>query len=85
MTGTTLFTVSRLLSAWEARGMVRPRREAVAICDVQSLRAIGKGDESLYAEDPVAVSQGLPARRAASRRSDRLPLVALAASFRIVL
>jgi CRP-like cAMP-binding protein len=40
MTGTTLFTVSRLLSAWEARGVVRPRREAVAICDVQSLRAI---------------------------------------------
>lgn len=40
MTGTTLFTISRLLSAWEARGMVRPRREVVTICDVQSLRAI---------------------------------------------
>jgi len=37
MTGTTLFTVSRLLSAWEVRGAVRPRREAVAICDVQKL------------------------------------------------
>jgi CRP-like cAMP-binding protein len=54
MTGTTLFTVSRLLSAWEARGMVRPRREAVAICDVQSLRAIGKGDESLYSMEAVS-------------------------------
>ena len=54
MTGTTLFTVSRLLSAWEARGMVRPRREAVAICDVQSLRAIGRGDESLYSMEPVS-------------------------------
>lgn len=42
MTGTTLFTVSRLLSAWEARGMVRPRREAVAICDVQSLREVSE-------------------------------------------
>jgi CRP/FNR family transcriptional regulator, nitrogen oxide reductase regulator len=42
MTGTTLFTVSRLLSAWEARGMVRPRREAVTICDVQSLRALSE-------------------------------------------
>jgi len=42
MTGTTLFTVSRLLSAWEARGVVIPRREAVAICDVQSLRAISE-------------------------------------------
>lgn len=40
MTGTTLFTVSRLLSAWGARGTVRPGREAVAICDVPSLRAI---------------------------------------------
>lgn len=42
MTGTTLFTVSRLLSAWEARGMVRPRREAVTICDVQLLRAMSQ-------------------------------------------
>jgi CRP-like cAMP-binding protein len=42
MTGTTLFTVSRLLSAWEQCGVVRPRREAVAICDVQSLRAISE-------------------------------------------
>ena len=42
MTGTTLFTVSRLLSAWEARGMVRPRREAVTICDLQSLRAVSE-------------------------------------------
>lgn len=42
MTGTTLFTVSRLLSAWEARGMVLPRREAVTICDVQSLRAVSE-------------------------------------------
>jgi CRP-like cAMP-binding protein len=40
MTGTTLFTVSRLLSAWEGRGLVRPRREAMTICDVPSLRAI---------------------------------------------
>ncbi len=42
MTGTTLFTVSRLLSAWEARGVVEPRREAVAICDVQSLCALSE-------------------------------------------
>jgi len=42
MTGTTLFTVSRLLSTWEARGMVTPRREAVAILDPQSLRAVSE-------------------------------------------
>jgi CRP-like cAMP-binding protein len=40
MTGTTLFTVSRLFSIWEARGIVRPRREGVTICDVPALRAI---------------------------------------------
>jgi CRP/FNR family transcriptional regulator, nitrogen oxide reductase regulator len=42
MTGTTLFTVSRLLSSWEARGMVRPRRESVTICDIESLRAVSE-------------------------------------------
>ena len=42
MTGTTLFTVSRLLSAWEARGIVKPRREAVTVFDLQSLRGISE-------------------------------------------
>lgn len=42
MTGTTLFTVSRLLSAWESEGMVRPRREAVTVCDAQSLRTVSE-------------------------------------------
>jgi CRP-like cAMP-binding protein len=40
MTGTTLYTVSRLLSAWEARGLVKARREVVEICDVQLLHAV---------------------------------------------
>lgn len=42
MTGTTLFTVSRLFSAWESRAMLIPRREAVIICDVQLLRAVSE-------------------------------------------
>jgi CRP-like cAMP-binding protein len=42
MTGTTLFTVSRLLSAWEERGMVKPRRESVTVCDVEALNAISE-------------------------------------------
>jgi len=53
MTGTTLFTVSRLFSAWESLGMVRPGRESVSICDVPMLRAIGSGDNSLGFEEPV--------------------------------
>ena len=44
MTGTTLFTVSRLISAWEERGVVKPSREAVSICDVPSLCAISEED-----------------------------------------
>jgi CRP/FNR family transcriptional regulator, nitrogen oxide reductase regulator len=49
MTGTTLFTVSRLLSAWKLRGLVRTRRqEVMTICDVASLRAIY--DEELVGE-----------------------------------
>jgi CRP-like cAMP-binding protein len=40
MTGTTLYTVSRLLSGWEARGLVKARREVVEICDVQLLHAV---------------------------------------------
>ena len=40
MTGTTLFTVSRLFSTWEALQILKPRREAVAICDLPGLRII---------------------------------------------
>jgi CRP/FNR family transcriptional regulator, nitrogen oxide reductase regulator len=40
MTGTTLFTVSRLLGVWEARGLVNLSRDSVTICDVESLRKI---------------------------------------------
>ena len=37
LTGTTLFTVSRLLSQWQERGIVSPRREAVAVRNVPAL------------------------------------------------
>jgi CRP-like cAMP-binding protein len=40
MTGTTLYTVSRLLSAWEAHGLVNSRRVSVMISDVRSLRKV---------------------------------------------
>ena len=62
MTGTTLFTVSRLFSAWEALGMVRPGRESVSICDVPLLRAIGGGDNSLRSEEPVLGHEATPSR-----------------------
>jgi CRP-like cAMP-binding protein len=37
MTGTTLFSVSRLLSKWGEEGFVLPRREAVVVLDAGRL------------------------------------------------
>jgi CRP-like cAMP-binding protein len=42
LTGTTLFTVSRLLSQWEKLGIVSSRREAVIVCDIQALTALSE-------------------------------------------
>lgn len=40
MTGTTLYTVSRLLSRWEAEGLVSTGRERVVLCNLQQLTAL---------------------------------------------
>ena len=40
MTGTTLYTVSRLLSTWEEDGLVNSRRESMIITDVPALRKV---------------------------------------------
>jgi CRP-like cAMP-binding protein len=45
MTGTTLFTVSRLLSEWESRGLVRGRREAVLVADLRGLAEFAASNE----------------------------------------
>ena len=42
LTGTTLFTVSRLLSQWELQGIVSARREMVLVRDVQALMALSQ-------------------------------------------
>ncbi len=41
LTGTTLFTVSRLLSDWDERGIVSTRREAVSVNNIQALLELG--------------------------------------------
>ena len=46
LTGTTLFTVSRLLSQWKKDGTVTTRREAVSIHSIPALTAISTSDES---------------------------------------
>ncbi len=40
MTGTTLHTVSRILSAWEHQGLVEGGRQKLTICDAESLARI---------------------------------------------
>jgi len=44
MTGTTLFTISRILSKWSEQGFVLPRREAVLVRDPQRLVEVGAED-----------------------------------------
>ncbi len=43
MTGTTLHTVSRLLSAWEAQGIVRSARKKITVTDEPRLAALARG------------------------------------------
>jgi len=42
LTGTTLFTVSRLLCQWEAQGIVSARREVVLVHDVLALTELSR-------------------------------------------
>ncbi len=41
MTGTTLHTVSRLLSAWEKDGLVRSKRKQIVVCDPHRMVVLG--------------------------------------------
>lgn len=43
MTGTTLHTVSRLLSAWETEGVVRSARRKITVTDEARLAALARG------------------------------------------
>jgi CRP-like cAMP-binding protein len=45
MTGTTLFTISRVLSQWAEDGFVLPRRGSVVVLDAQRLSQVSEGDD----------------------------------------
>lgn len=45
MTGTTLHTVSRILSAWEERGLVIGGRQKLLVLNPQQLQQVAGGDE----------------------------------------
>ena len=42
MTGTTLYTVSRLLSSWEERGIVRSGRQRIVLTTPHALVALAE-------------------------------------------
>jgi CRP/FNR family transcriptional regulator, nitrogen oxide reductase regulator len=44
LTGTTLFTVSRLLSEWEQRGILVTRRKAVSVRNLQALEELSESE-----------------------------------------
>jgi hypothetical protein len=44
MTGTTLFTISRVLSRWAEKGFITPGRESVLVGDPTGLRSVGDLD-----------------------------------------
>jgi CRP-like cAMP-binding protein len=44
MTGTTMFSVSRLLGEWETQRLVTPRREGVIVNDTHRLAAVADGN-----------------------------------------
>jgi len=44
LTGTTLFTVSRLLCQWETQGIVCSRRECVLLRDLAALQGMSQGE-----------------------------------------
>lgn len=46
MTATTLHTVSRIMSAWEAAGVVKGGRQRIAIRDRKRLQIIADGQEA---------------------------------------
>jgi len=44
LTGTTLFTVSRLLGQWEDQGIVRPQRQGVLVLNVPALEDLSRSE-----------------------------------------
>jgi CRP-like cAMP-binding protein len=42
MIGTTIFTVSRLLSLWAEQGIIEPRREAISLLDLPALEELSQ-------------------------------------------
>jgi len=46
MTGTTLHTVSRILSSWESKGLVQGGRQKLLVCNLPGLAQLAEGEAS---------------------------------------
>ncbi len=57
ITGTTLHTVSRLLSAWKDRGLVTSGRKRIVVCAVDDLIRLAEGTHSTAARVPRAKAE----------------------------
>ena len=53
MTGTTLHTVSRILSAWEGQGLVEGGRQRIVLRDPHRLHVLAQGEENPRTRGPV--------------------------------
>ena len=42
LTGTTLFSVSRILGQWEEQGIVRPQRQGVVVLNILALESMSQ-------------------------------------------
>ena len=63
MTGTTLFTVSRILSTWAEQGFVVPRREAILVSNPKGLESVGVWSLGIS----IVADHPRPSRRSRSR------------------
>ncbi|MBN1667420.1 MAG: Crp/Fnr family transcriptional regulator [Anaerolineales bacterium] len=59
MTGTTLYTVSRVLNDWEAQGLVQSQRQRVVICSAHGLVDIGEDLPTLMEDEGKILGDAL--------------------------
>jgi hypothetical protein len=46
MSGTTMHTVSRIMSAWRAKGVVAGGRQGLVVRDIDALERVAEGPQS---------------------------------------
>ncbi len=76
MTGTTLFTVSRLLSRWKELELLVPRREAVLINNLERFSQLTGTEDSAASRVPKGPARATPMDLTGTRQS--VPLSTLA-------